>query len=311
MIALIATLAVLADLLLGEPRRAHPLVGFGRTAQHIERALHGGTDRTATLRGVLALMLAVIPPTALCAALLALLGEMPAVVAAIEIAVLCFVLGHRSLREHAGAVRSALRLADLPLACRRVGDMVSRDTGEMDGPRIVAATVESVLENGSDAVFGALFWFAVAGAPGALAYRLVNTLDAMWGYRTPRYQHFGWAAARLDDGLNWVPARLTALSYALLGSSRSAWHCWRSQAPLWDSPNGGPVMAAGAGALQIRLGGTATYHGISKTRPALGMGAEPGIADIERSLRLVSHGLLLWLAALWLISLGLAVVIDA
>lgn len=311
MTALIATIAVLADWLFGEPRRAHPLVGFGRLASRIERVLHGGADRTATLRGAFALLLAVAPPTALCAALLSLLGEMPVIVTAIEIAVLCLVLGHRRLHEHAGAVRSALRFADLPLARRRVGCMVSRDTDEMDGRHVVAATVESVLENGSDAVFGALFWFALAGAPGALAYRLVNTLDAMWGYRTPRYRHFGWAAARLDDALNWMPARLTALSYALLGSSRSALHCWRTQAPYWDSPNGGPVMAAGAGALQVRLGGPAVYHGIAKARPELGIGLAPGAADIQRSLRLVLHGLLLWLAASWLVTCGLAVMIDA
>ena len=165
------------------------------------------------------------------------------------------------------------------------------------------ATVESVLENGNDAVFGALFWFVVAGAAGVLTYRLVNTLDAMWGYKTPRYLSFGWAAARLDDGLNFVPARLTALSYALLGRTRSALACWRAQAPAWDSPNAGPVMASGAGALGVRLGGAAIYHGHMETRPALGQGAAPQGGDIARALRLVRHGVLLWLAVLAAVAL--------
>ncbi len=115
--------------------------------------------------------------------------------------------------------------------------IVSRDPASLD---ITRAATESVLENGNDAVFGALFWFVVAGAPGVVVYRLANTLDAMWSYRNERYVDFGFAAARLDDLLNYVPARLTALTYAILGHTRSAWRCWRAQAHDWDSPNAGP-----------------------------------------------------------------------
>jgi adenosylcobinamide-phosphate synthase len=202
-------------------------------------------------------------------------------------------------------VAQALAAGDLAAARERVGWMVSRDTAAMTGEDVARAAVESVLENGNDAVFGALFWFALAGAPGVVAYRLANTLDAMWGYRTARYLRFGWAAARLDDLLNYVPARLTALTYAAAGRFERALACWRAQAGAWESFNAGPVMAAGAGALGVRLGGAAVYHGAPKERPPLGEGDAPGARDIRRALALVRRGVWLWLGAL--LAIGAAV----
>jgi adenosylcobinamide-phosphate synthase len=213
----------------------------------------------------------------------------------VSIATLYFALGHQSLAEHAQRVHEALTKGDLVEARAKVGCIVSRDTGQMGGQAVASAAVESVLENGNDAVFGALFWFLIAGAPGVLLYRLANTLDAMWGYRTPRYLYFGWAAARLDDVLNFVPARLTALTYALIGHTRDALRCWRLQAGAWESPNAGPVMAAGAGALGVGLGGGAYYHGQWEDRPALGVGPRPDAASIPAALRLVRLGVALWL----------------
>jgi adenosylcobinamide-phosphate synthase len=286
--------AMVLDWCLGEPRRWHPLVGFGAVAQRLEVALLGGdgvSPALARARGAAAALLAVAPPTALIATLI----RVPRMGVALQVLVLYLVIGRRSLHLHARRVAEALDDNDLPAARQRVAMMVSRDTGAMQRTEIARAAVESVLENGNDAVFGALFWFALAGAPGALCYRLVNTLDAMWGYRTPHYLYFGWAAARLDDLLNLVPARLTALSYALCGHARSALHCWREQSRLWESPNAGPVMASGAGSLRLRLGGPAFYHGHWKARPALGEGAEPEAADISRALRLLAHGTLIWL----------------
>ncbi len=288
--------AVLLDRLLGEPRRFHPLAGFGRLAQQAEKTFYGRADVSTTMRlvrGVAAVTALLIPPVLLAVWLqqFAFFGALFSVI------VLYFAIAPRSLSEHAGRVAAAFSIG-LPDARREVGMLVSRDTGQMDEEAVARAAVESVLENGNDAVFGALFWFALLGAPGALLYRLSNTLDAMWGYRNARYNHFGRAAARLDDALNFVPARLTALTYALLGQTQSALLCWRRQAPAWDSPNAGPVMAAGAGALGVRLGGPAVYHGTLEERPALGAGKTPEATDIDRAVGLVQRGLWLWLGLL-------------
>jgi len=293
MAALPVFTALVLDGLFGEPRRFHPLVGFGRLARALERCLHA--DSRA--RGCLAVALLLTPFT-----LLALLIEALPWGGAFDVAVLYLAIGWRSLGEHARRVRDALVGDDLCAARERVGCMVSRDTAALDHEGIARAAVESVLENGNDAIFGAIFWFVLAGAPGVVLYRLANTLDAMWGYRNEAYLHFGWAAARLDDVLNLVPARLTALTYSLLGNTATGLRCWRSQGPTWYSPNAGPVMAAGAGALEVRLGGAASYEGRIEQRPILGCGASPGVRDIERAISLVRRGLAAWIAVLGVLS---------
>lgn len=286
-----ALAAVMLDRLLGEPRRFHPLIGFGNLAAAIEKRL----NRRQLPAGVLAWALAVLPFVALAFAL------RPFAPFAVDVALLYFALGSRSLAEHAEAVARPLREGRLDEARQRVGWMVSRDTAQLDESGVAKAGMESVLENGNDAIFGTLFWFALLGGPGALLFRLANTLDAMWGYRTERYNLFGRPAARLDDALNWLPARLTALSYALLGQTRQAVHCWRSQAGSWESPNAGPVMASGAGSLGVQLGGAAIYHGQEEIRPPLGYGPAPVAADLDRAIALIRHSLWLWLAAFFVI----------
>ena len=306
LITLSCLAAVLLDWWWGEPRRWHPLVGFGDLAQWTEGVLYGAPEMSPEARrtrGVVAVLLLLMPFTVVAA----LLVRLPLLGIFVALGLLYLAIGARSLATHAAAVAAALEAGDLPLARKKVAMIVSRDTDDLDEEGISRATVESVLENGCDAIFGALFWFVVASAPGVVLYRLANTLDAMWGYRNARYASFGWAAARLDDVLNWLPARLTALSYVAMATNpRLAWRCWREQAPGWKSPNAGPVMAAGAGALGLALGGQACYRGVWQMRPALGEGLAPRSEDIGRAIQLTQRALWLWLGMIALGGLLLA-----
>ncbi|MFM9433244.1 adenosylcobinamide-phosphate synthase [Janthinobacterium sp. CG_23.3] len=299
-VALLLLAGVLLDLLLGETRRWHPLVGFGNLANAIERRLNRSRRRFA--RGALAWLLAVAPLTALSAWTCGALGL------AAHAVMLYFCIGLRSLREHNLPIAQALARGDLAQARLLTARIVSRDTGDASAADLAKASAESLLENGNDAVFGTLFWFAVAGGPGAVLFRLANTLDAMWGYRNERFDWFGCCAARIDDALNYLPARLTALSYIALGATladkRRAWRCWRAQAPNWSSPNAGPVMSTGAGALGLALGGAAIYDGVLEQRPPLGSGRSAAAPDIARAWRLVARTTALWLACAGLAALA-------
>lgn len=287
----IPPLAVLLDGVLGEPQRLHPLVGFGKWANWLEQQLNQHTIH----HGILAWALAVLPLTVLIGWLDTLLGGW-------WLSLLCgwLAVGWQSLRQHAQWVWQALYEGDLPQARVKVGWLVSRDTSVLDERGVSRACIESVLENGSDAVIAPLFWLAVAGAPGVVCYRLCNTLDAMWGYRNDRFERFGKWAARVDDVLNLVPARLTAVLYGLAGQYANAWQVWRTQAHTWYSPNAGVVMATGAGALGLRLGGAAIYHGQEKPRPALGNGSTPTADDIRRALILLDRSVGIFCAMLLL-----------
>ncbi|MEB0139079.1 MULTISPECIES: adenosylcobinamide-phosphate synthase CbiB [unclassified Undibacterium] len=296
-------LGLLLDSCFGEVRRWHPLVGFGSLAQRLEQRWN--RPAAGRWRGACAWALLVLPPVlALQAALWALARYSVFLAVLAHALLLYFCLGLRSLKEHNLPIQAALEQDDLATARRLTSYIVSRDTGHADAASLAKASVESLLENGADAVFASVFWFLLLGGAGAVLHRLTNTLDAMWGYRSERWLRFGCVAARSDDVLNWVPARLTALSYAVLGDTKLALQCWRRQAPAWDSPNAGPVMAAGAGALGVQLGGRARYDGIDEIRPPLGQGRAALAADITRAWQLVRAVLYLWCGALSLLALG-------
>lgn len=279
-----ATAGILGDLLLGDPRRGHPVAAFGRAAGAVERVLW--RDH----RGWGALHTAVCAGGAVALGAVASSAVRPSRAASVALtaAATWAVVGGTSLGREARAVGRSLEAGDVDGARDRLPHLCGRDPQALDADGIARAVVESVAENTSDAVVGALVWGAVAGVPGLLGFRAVNTLDAMVGHRSERYRRFGWASARLDDVVGWPGARLTAvLAAASGGDARGAVRAWRADAHRHPSPNAGPVEASFAGALGVRMGGTLSYGGRVEHRPVLnGEGRAVDVGDIERAVRL-------------------------
>ncbi|MBV9515889.1 MAG: cobalamin biosynthesis protein [Mycobacteriaceae bacterium] len=274
----------LADLLFADPRHCHPVAEFGAAADALERA----TYRDARWAGV-AHVGVLLSATALLGAVLERgTGRFRPLVLA---AATWTVLGGTTLLRTVSDLAKKMTGNDLDAARCLLPSLCGRDADSLDEQGLTRAALESLAENTSDAQIAPLFWSAVGGLPAALLYRAVNTLDAMIGYRSPRYARFGWAAARLDDGMNYVPARLTAVLVVLCapvvaGSPTGALRAWRRDAARHPSPNAGVVEAAFAGALGVRLGGPTRYpHGL-EIRPDLGDGAAPTIGDLRRAVRL-------------------------
>ncbi|GGN59088.1 cobalamin biosynthesis protein CobD [Streptomyces kronopolitis] len=296
-----AALGFLGDLIAADPRRGHPVAAFGRAAAAVERRLWRDHRGWGTAHAVLC-----AGGAAAGAALAqrALRTSVPAPLRggariALTAATVWAVLGGTSLGREARAVGGALAAGDLDVARERLPHLCGRDPQALDGPQMARAVVESVAENTSDAVVGALVWGAVGGVPGLVAFRAVNTLDAMVGHKSPRYRRFGWASARLDDLAGWPGSRLTATLTVLTGPGRrGALRAWRADGGAHPSPNAGPVEASFAGALGVRLGGTLAYGGRVEHRPVLNGGARPvAVADIERAVRLSRRVGVLALAA--------------
>jgi adenosylcobinamide-phosphate synthase len=294
-------LGTVADLLLADPRRGHPVAGFGALAGTLERRVW----RDSRAAGAAYAMALTAAATSAGTVLDRATRRRPVVRTLVTAAATWMVLGGTSLGRAAARLSRALEDDDVPGARAALPALAGRDPQHLDAPGLARATVESVAENTSDAAVAPLFWGALAGLPGLLGYRAVNTLDAMVGYRSPRYARFGWAAARLDDVANWLPARLTAALTVLCaplvgGSATAALRTWRRDGAAHPSPNAGRCEAAAAGALGLRLGGRNVYGGRTEERPVLGSGRPPRPADIERAVRLSRA---VWLAA----ALGAAV----
>ena len=280
--------AWLADRMLGDPARFHPVAGFGRAAGALEQRIWRQSRR---LGAVYALSLVGAVAAAVAAAeSLTRKGPWPTR-AIVRVVVVWATLGGRSLE------RSALRLAELvehgELGPARAlaPTLVGRDPSSLDGPELCRAAVESVAENTTDAVVAPLLWAALLGAPAAGAYRAANTLDSMVGHRTLRHLRFGWAAARLDDAASWPGARLAVILASLAapvvgGCRASAWRTAFEDGSLHPSPNAGLIEGAFAGALSVRLGGVNRYGHGEERRPTLGRGEPPGVGDVSRAVRL-------------------------
>lgn len=308
-------LALILDACLGEPKRYHPLIGFGNLAIYLEARLNkpASSSTSRYFTGIFAWALLILPITLLILFFVHQISLKQGFIATLVINafILYLCIGWKSLIQHVKAIQTALGGNNLDLARQRTQYIVSRDTDQLSEQQISQTAIESLLENGNDAIFGCLFWFLIAGAPGAVLYRMANTLDAMWGYRTERFGKFGWGAAKLDDALNLIPARLCALSYALLSNTQRALACWKSHGHQLSSPNGGPVMSSGAGGLQIILGGPTQYHGSLVEKPFFGEGNLPSHHDISRAIRLVNKTVYLWLFTSLGCGLALSVIMGS
>ncbi|MFD5867772.1 cobalamin biosynthesis protein [Corynebacterium sp. NPDC060344] len=269
-----------ADRVFGDPARHHPVAWFGTAADRLEKRIWADSKpRGAVYAGVL-----VGVPT-IAAALIARRAPIlePVALAAATWA----SLGGTTLARTGERMADRLEAGDLAASRELVPWLCSRDPAKLDLDGVARATVESLSENTSDAVSGTLLWGAVFGAPGVVAHRCGNTLDAMVGYRTPKWANFGWASAKFDDVINWAPARLTGLATVIAGPDRAgAWRAWREDAPGHPSPNAGVPEATAAGALGVRLGGATEYAGGVEERAVLGRGESPSVADVRRAVRL-------------------------
>jgi adenosylcobinamide-phosphate synthase len=272
--------AIAADRLVGEPPASiHPVAAFGRGMAAAERRLY----RDDHLAGVAYALAGIALAAGTGAVLRRVVRPGMATFVAAEVAV-----AGRMLADSAIAIGAALERGDLDRARALLPTLVGRDPAALDATEVARAVVESVAENTVDAVVAPACWAATFGAPGVLAHRAVNTLDAMVGHRSTRYARFGWAAARLDDVAAWVPARLTAVAVVAVRprAAGAVWHAVRKDAPGHPSPNAGVAEAAFAAALGIRLGGVNRYGDRVEARPELGTGRAAVPADIAAAVRL-------------------------
>jgi len=302
-----AALGLAADRLLGEPpARVHPVAAFGSAMARFERlAYRNGRAAGMAYAGAgLALGTGTAPRVVIKDH--PFLGEAVATAAAGYMAT-----AGRSLAETATSIGRLLEQGRLEEAGQALPALVGRDPTGMDEKEMARAVVESVAENTVDAVVAPAFWSAVTGTAGAFGYRAVNTMDSMVGHKSPRYLRYGWASARLDDGANFIPARLTValVAAARPGSAREVWRVVRRDGPKHPSPNAGPAEAAFAAALGLRLGGTNHYGDRTEVRGPLGHGRAPEPADIARAVRL-SRDVAGLLGALLVIGAGLGIGAD-
>ncbi len=298
--AMVVAMAI--EAVLGWPERlfrlvGHPVTWLGRLIDRMDVACNRDSDPPALRRaaGLVATLLVIAVPTFLASAVQAQLGAGWGRILVIGILAWPLV-AMRSLHDHVAAVAHPLQSGDIKAARMAVSRIVGRDPSTLDEAGIARASIESLSENSSDGVVAPVFWGAVFGLPGIVGYKVINTLDSMIGHRTPRHDAFGWAAARIDDVANFIPARVTGVLFALLCTERRvAISCMISDGPRHRSVNAGWPEAAMAGALGVRLSGPRIYHGKAANEPWLNAGAcDPGADDIGRALRLFHHAMLLF-----------------
>lgn len=284
--------AFLLDSLLGDPPwLPHPVRWLGPLARGMEKLWDKWLGRSRLSGGIAALSVLLIAGIPWLLFLRYMRDPFPWIYGALSLLTVYFSFALKDLALHGKRVHRSILMGDLPAARSHLSFMVSRETEGMEETRVIASTLESLSENFSDSVIAPLLFACLFGPAGAWVYRICNTLDALWGYRNERFVRFGWAAAKTDDLLNWLPARLSAL---LLASTAclipglkgiDAFRIWLRDAGHHKSPNGGHPEAAAAGALGARFGGPVVYHGELQENPPIGDG-RPLLVFIPRLIRL-------------------------
>ncbi len=290
-ILVIILLALVLDRWLPERGGFQIWVWYSDWAESVEQRFNGGL-RT---QGIFAVLLAIAP--ILLAIFLAtlILGQIAGVLTFLfSVVVLYLCVDLYRLGAVAQAVAAALENGDVAHAAARLKELTGKDTVETTGAGVAHASVEAILKQGNKLVMAPIFWFLLLGPLGAMLQRLASVLDRLWAHHTARYAEFGWAAARLDDLLCWIPARITAISYAIMGSFEDALHCWRRQAGMWSGLSSGPLLASGMGALHLDTceDGEKDAYGNMAIDPA----SLPDAGDVRRAVALVWRVMLFWLA---------------
>ncbi|WP_084523447.1 cobalamin biosynthesis protein [Nocardia inohanensis] len=275
------------DRAVGDPRRGHPVAGFGSAAMAVEKV----TYRDSRVAGVVNEVVLVGAVTGLGIGVRRIVGRSAAAEIGVTALATWTVLGGTTLARTGREMAERLESGDIEGARELLPSLCGRDPSVLDADGLARAALESIAENTSDATVAPLFWGAVAGVPGLLGYRAINTLDAMVGYRNDRYRNFGWAAARTDDVANLAPARIagaftTVLAPLAGGRPADAWRAWRRDGGKHPSPNAGVAEASMAGALGVTLGGLTQYRHGTEMRPTLGDGPIPEVRDLRRAVRL-------------------------
>lgn len=289
-ILIIVLLAIALDHLIPDRQGIKPFAWYRDWAESIEERFNGGKRS----HGIGAVILATLPIVVGVLLIHYVLGEISWVLrVAFDVLVLYLCLDVHRLGKTANAVSYALEAGDLDEADERLRELTGKGVPEKTESHIARASVEGVLRQGNSLIVSPIFWFILLGPFGAVLQRLSCILDSLWGHRYERFAEFGWAAARFDDLMGWVPARITALSYALMGSFEDALHCWRKRVGVWSDINSGPLLASGFGAMHMQIC-EVTEEGEFEERTS-DLTVIPDAGHVHRAVALVWRVLLLWL----------------
>ncbi len=289
-IPIIVLLAILLDHLIPDRQGIKPFAWYRDWAESIEERFNGG-KRT---HGIGAVLLATLPIVAGVLLIHYILGELGWILRiAFDVVVLYLCLDVHRLGKTANAVSSALESGELSEADEKLRELIGKGAPERTDADIARAAVEGVLKQGNSLIVSPIFWFILLGPFGAVLQRLSCILDSLWGHRYERFAEFGWAAARFDDLMGWIPARITALSYALMGSFEDALHCWRRRVGVWSDINSGPLLASGFGAMHMQICEAAEENEYEERTSDLTV--IPDAGHVQRAVALVWRVLLLWL----------------